>query len=167
MTDFGSIEQSLRESLGPELTELVALVVNGTNKYGAQLVQLPTQDTAELSVVELGQLVAETSNSYSTICRLSGCARALYKLAERAHERVYKANLKEGKTQNERIANATAAAEKHSEELGVLEGIVELADAYVNAARVASESARKLMGLAEQRTHGESRAMTAQEKSNW
>jgi hypothetical protein len=89
-------------------------------------------------------LVARTSNVYGRIARFAGMARAQYKLIEGSYKRVYKAN-RVGKNEAEREANALGAAESEYTALVTAESIVNLAESMESAARIASESARKLI----------------------
>ena len=71
-------------------------------------------------------------------------ARAQYKLIEGSYKRIYKAN-RVGKNESEREANALGAAEGEYTALITAESIVSLAESMESAARIASESARKLI----------------------
>jgi hypothetical protein len=92
----------------------------------------------------MASLVARTSNVYGRVARLAGMARAQYKLIEGSYKKVYKAN-RVGKNEAEREANALEAAESEYTALITAEAIVNLAESMELAARIASESARKLI----------------------
>jgi hypothetical protein len=92
----------------------------------------------------MASLVARTSNVYGRVARLAGMARAQYKLIEGSYKKVYKAN-RVGKNEAEREANALEAAESEYTALITAEAIVSLAESMELAARIASESSRKLI----------------------
>ena len=71
-------------------------------------------------------------------------ARANYKLIEGKYKKVYKSS-RVGKNEAEREAAAMEAAEAEYSALVTCEAIVNLAESLESSARIASESARKLM----------------------
>lgn len=137
------LQQLLQEFLGPQLKEVIdAYNSNGTiNKY---FVEIPEIDTIDLGIENIASLVARTSNVYGRAARFAGIARAQYKILEGNYKRVYKSN-RVGKNEAEREASAIAAAEDQYMALVTCDAIVSLAEAIESAARIASESARKLM----------------------
>lgn len=139
-------EQMLVDILGPELNQIISLIISDPGSAGSSFIEMPTADDIDLTVSDLMSLVAKTSNNYGRIARFSGIARAHYKLAEGRYKRKYKSALGgAAKNAQEREANAIAAAEKEFIEMSTLEAVIELAEAQENAARIASESARKLL----------------------
>jgi len=139
-------ETLLIEILGPELEQIISLIVADPGSSGSSFIELPTADDIDLTVGSLMSMVARTSNNYGRIARFGGIARAHYKLAEGRYKRKYKAALGgSAKNAQEREANAIAVAEKEFIEMSTLEAVIELAEAQEVAARIASESARKLL----------------------
>lgn len=146
LTPIERAEQVLIEILGPELEQIISLIVADPGSVGSSFIEMPTTSTVDLTVNDLMSLVARTSNNYGRIARFAGIARAHYKIAEGRYKRKYKAALGgSAKNAQEREANAIAAAEKEFIEVSTLEAIIELAEAQEVAARIASESSRKLL----------------------
>lgn len=145
-TPIERAEQVLIDVLGPELEQIISLIVSDPGTAGSSFIEMPTSSSVDLTVQDLMSLVARTSNNYGRIARFAGIARAHYKLAEGRYKRKYKTALgASAKNAQEREANAMAAAEKEYIELSTLEAIIELAEAQEIAARIASESSRKLL----------------------
>lgn len=137
------MNELLREFIGPQIEEIVsAYTSDGSNSL--YFVSIPDIDTLDLGIHEMASLVARTSNVYGRVARLAGMARAQYKLIEGSYKKVYKAN-RVGKNEAEREANALEAAESEYTALITAEAIVNLAESMELAARIASESARKLI----------------------
>jgi hypothetical protein len=115
----------LSDFLNPQLEELV-LTFSDPIALEKYYVEIPDTNYIDLTINDLGSLVARSSNVYGRAARFAGIARAQYKLLEAQYKRIYKAN-RIGKNEAEREAAAAAAAD------------MEL------AARISSESSRKLM----------------------
>ena len=130
------LNELLREFIDPQIQEIVTAYASGA-KDSEYFITIPDTNTLDLGIHELASLVARTS-------RFAGMARAQYKLIEGSYKRVYKAN-RVGKNEAEREANALGAAEEEYTALITAESIVHLAESMETAARVASESARKLI----------------------
>jgi hypothetical protein len=137
------LQQLLTDFLGPQLTEVIEAYssVDKVNKY---FVEIPETDIVDLGIDNIASLVARTSNVYGRSARFAGMARAHYKIVEGNYKRVYKAN-RVGKNEAEREASAMTAAEEQYTEMVTAEAMVNLAESMENSARIASESARKLM----------------------
>lgn len=137
------LQQLLTDFLGPQLTEVIEAYssVDKVNKY---FVEIPEVDIVDLGIDNIASLVARTSNVYGRSARFAGMARAHYKIVEGNYKRVYKAN-RVGKNEAEREASAMTAAEEQYTEMVTAEAMVNLAESMENSARIASESARKLM----------------------
>lgn len=133
----------LVEFVGPQLQEILQAYSSPetTTKY---FVEIPEVDVIDLGIDRIASLVARTSNVYGRAARFSGMARAQYKLIEGEYKKVYKAN-RIGKNDAEREAAAMTAAESQYSALVTCESIVHLAESLETSARIASESARKLM----------------------
>ena len=145
-TSIEQAEKLLIEILGPELEQIISLIISDPGSAGSSFIEMPTSSTVDLTVDDLMSLVARTSNNYGRIARFSGIARAHLKLAEGRYKRKFKSALGgTAKNAQEREANAMTTAEKEFIEVSTLEAIIELAEAQEIAARIASESARKLL----------------------
>lgn len=129
--------------LGPQLNEIVVAYADA-DQHLKYFVEIPESDVIDLGLEHIASLVARTSNVYGRAARFAGIARAQYKMLEGAYKRVYKSN-KVGRNEDEREANAMSAAEDEYAALVTCEAVVELAESIETAARIASESARKLM----------------------
>lgn len=137
------LNELLRSFIDPQIQEIVTAYASG-EKDSEYFINIPDTDTLDLDIKDLASLVARTSNVYGRIARFAGMARAQYKLIEGSYKRVYKAN-RVGKNEAEREANALGAAEGEYTALVTAESIVHLAESMEAAARIASESARKLI----------------------
>lgn len=137
------MNELLREFIGPQIEEIVSAYTS-KNDDSLYFITIPDVDTLDLGLHEMASLVARTSNVYGRVARLAGMARAQYKLIEGSYKKVYKAN-RVGKNEAEREANALEAAENEYTALITAEAIVNLAESMEVAARIASESARKLI----------------------
>lgn len=137
------LQDLLDEFLGSQLKEVVTAYVDLSNasKY---FVEIPEVDVIDLGFENIASLVARTSNVYGRAARFAGMARAQYKILEGNYKKIYKAN-RIGKNEAEREAAAMGAAELEYSALTTCEAIVSLAESIETAARIASESARKIM----------------------
>lgn len=139
-------ENALLELLQPHLIELVDIL--STEKRSQYQVEIPTAQTMDLPIEELSSLVARTSNVYGRLAYFAGVARAQAKIAKGQFERMYKRSRGQGKNDKEREAFAMESShELHSAAI-MAEAVAELADSLENAARLASESARKIFDKA-------------------
>ncbi len=137
------MNELLREFIGPQIEEIVSAYTS-KNDNSLYFITIPDVDTLDLGLHEMASLVARTSNVYGRVARLAGMARAQYKLIEGSYKKIYKAN-RVGKNEAEREANALEAAENEYTALVTAEAVVNLAESMELAARIASESARKLI----------------------
>jgi hypothetical protein len=108
-------------------------------------IEIPDPAVVDLTAADLSSLVARTANAYGQISRLAGMARAEAKLAKGRYDRSYKLN-REGRNDFEREAKATALSAEAHEHWLQAEAVAEVAESAESAARIASESARKLLG---------------------
>ena len=133
----------LSDFLNPQLEELVESLASSDHliKY---YIEIPDANHVDLTIEDLASLVARSSNVYGRAARFAGIARAQFKLLEAQYKRVYKAN-RIGKNEAEREAAAAAAADDQYVALASVEALVEIAESMELAARISSESARKLM----------------------
>lgn len=134
---------NLAKFLDPQLKEVVEAIAS-QNAIQNYYIEIPDMNYVDLTIYDLGSLVARSSNVYGRAARFAGIARAQYKILEGKYKRVYKAN-RIGKNEAEREANAINAAEEEYMALTAVEAIVQLAESMETAARISSESARKLM----------------------
>jgi hypothetical protein len=137
------LNQLLSEFLSPQITEIISAYGNG-DLVDQYFVTIPEVDMVDLTLSDLASLVARTSNVYGRVTRFAGMARAHYKICEGRYKKVYKSN-RTGKNEAEREANALEAAEEQYAAMVTAESIVQLAESMEGAARIASESARKLL----------------------
>lgn len=134
---------NLAKFLDPQLKEVVASIASA-NEIEKYYIDIPDVNYVDLTIYDLASLVARSSNVYGRAARFAGIARAQYKILEGKYKRVYKAN-RVGKNEAEREANAIEAAQEEYMALVAVEAIVQLAESMETAARISSESARKLM----------------------
>ena len=137
------LQQLLSDFLNPQIQEVINSYTNqgSENQY---FIEIPEEDVIDLGLDKLASLVARTSNLYGRAARFAGMARANYKIIEGKYKKVYKSS-RVGKNEAEREAAAMEAAEEEYSALITCEAIVNLAESLENSARIASESARKLM----------------------
>lgn len=137
------LQELLDDFLGNNLNEIIVAYSDHANisKY---FVEIPEADTVDLGFDKVASLVAKTSNVYGRAARFAGIARAQYKILEGNYKKVYKSN-RIGKNEAEREAAAMEAAETQYAALITCEAIVSLAESIEAAARIASESSRKIM----------------------
>jgi len=143
---FQSIEklqELLSDFLNPQLKEVINAYssVENQSKY---YVEIPEVDVVDLGIDRIASLVARTSNVYGRAARFAGIARAQFKIIEGNYKKIYKAS-RIGKNEAEREAAAISAAEDEYMALVTCDAIVSLAESLEASARIASESARKLM----------------------
>jgi len=137
------LQDLLKDFLGPQLRE----VIDAYSRMDSQsnyFVEIPETDVIDLGLDKIASLVARTSNVYGRAARFAGIARAQFKIIEGNYKKVYKAN-RVGKNEAEREASAISAAEEEYTALVTCDAIVSLAESLETSARIASESARKLM----------------------
>jgi len=137
------IQKVFTDILGPQLHE-ITMAYADVDQQVKYFVEIPEVDVIDLGIDQIASLVARTSNVYGRAARFAGIARAQYKILEGEYKKKYKAN-KIGRNEDEREANAMSAAEEEYASFVTCEAAVELAESIETAARIASESARKLM----------------------
>lgn len=137
------LQQMLTDFLGPQIQEVITAYTDQSTSF-KYFIEIPDSDTIDLGLDALASLVAKSSNVYGRSARFAGMARASYKLIEGKYKKVYKSS-RVGKNEAEREAAAMEAAEEEYNALVTAEAIVSLAESMESAARIASESARKLM----------------------
>lgn len=137
------LQQMLTDFLGPQIQEVITAYTDQSTSF-KYFIDIPDSDTIDLGLDALASLVAKSSNVYGRAARFAGMARANYKLIEGKYKKVYKSS-RVGKNEAEREAAAMEAAEEEYNALITCEAIVSLAESMESAARIASESARKLM----------------------
>jgi hypothetical protein len=122
----------------------------GLDKLAEQLadesmsIEIPDPLLIDLSPTDLASLVARTANAYGRATRLAGMAKAEAKRAKARFDYVNKRNRK-GNNDAEREANALTVAEEEYTLWVDAEQVSAVAEGVESAARVASESARKLL----------------------
>jgi len=140
------IEEQLYRLLGPEVREIISIIDDpNQTKY---LVNIPDPDTVDAPLEELASLVAKTSNAYGRLARFAGIAKAEYKLAKGRFDRKFK-QARVGNNEAERDRRAMSECEEEHIAMTTAEAISDMADDMEQAARVASESARKIYDKAQ------------------
>lgn len=133
--------------LGPKMAELQKILDDINAEPGKRYyqIEIPDADTISThSIQQMGSYVARTSNAYQRLAEFSAKAGAEYKLAKGRYERKYKQHRSDGANAEERTANAMEACEEEHLAMTVADAIREFADHIETAARIASESARKI-----------------------
>jgi hypothetical protein len=160
-------EKFLSDMLEPELKVIVEAVSSEPGSTNSYFIQIPDASSIDLHVDDLASLVARTSNIYGRAARFAGMARAECKLAEGRYKRKFKLSRK-GKNEAEREEAGMEAAQEEFLALTVSEAIVELAESMEAAARIASESARKLYDKVSNMNTAYSREMKGQlQEKDW
>jgi len=129
--------------VGPQLQQLMKTIAS-QDQLDQYYIEIPDPNYVDLSISDIASLVARSSNAYGRAARFAGIARAQHKLLEAKYKRIYKAN-RVGKNEAEREAAAAVAADSEFTALSAVEAIVQLSESMELAARISSESARKLM----------------------
>lgn len=137
-------QQALREILSAELNEIVTAVQERPGPGSDYYVEMPEDYTVDLDITDLMSYVARSSNVYGRLARLAGIAKAQLDIAEGRYKSTYKQNFS-GTNDKEREANATRSARDEHDALLTAQALYSMADRMESAARVASESARKLL----------------------
>lgn len=138
MSEF-SIRLKLEAALAGQLHAIIGVAADD-----GVLVQLPEMGSVDLTPEQLASMVARTSNTYGRLSRLAGMARANAKLARGRYDYKFKNARASGKNQAERTATAMESAQQEHQDLIDAEAMVHMIEGLENAARVGSESARKI-----------------------
>jgi hypothetical protein len=109
------------------------------------VVEIPDPLVIDLSPADIASLVAKSSNAYGRAVRNAGIARAEAKRAKGRYEQKLKRSRSEGKNDYERAAFAAEVTEEMHTAWLDADYVATVAEAVEDAARVASESARKLL----------------------
>ena len=149
-------EEALYNLLGPELTEITKFVTTKPGSENPYLIELPTAYTIDQTLEEIASIVARTANAFVRCARYAGMARAEYKLAKGRYDRKFK-RARTGKNDAEREAAAMEICANEHTAMITAEAIAELADSYESAARIASESIRKIFDKAQAMQIGQAR----------
>lgn len=126
-------------------------------------ISIPEEEMDKMDRNSLALLVAKTSNVHSKAARLAGIAWAEYKLAHQAYKRKFRTS-KTGRNEAEREANATEATEEEAERVATAEAVISLAQGVETAARVASESARKILDKADSISKSDARGQAGYQR---
>lgn len=122
-------------------------------------VKIPDDKDVDLSIGELAKMVVTSSNTYSDAARFNGMIKAELSKAEGRYKAKYKEAAGEpAKNEAGREANATKATKDELDSLQLVLYLSKLAQAAEDAARIASESSRKLLDKAANVHIGETRA---------
>jgi hypothetical protein len=140
---INSLLENLTSFIGPQLQEVLKSI-SDEQQIRNYYIEIPDANYVDLTVADLASLVAKSSNVYGRSARFAGIARAQYKILEGQYKKVYKAN-RIGKNESEREAAAIQAAQDEYSAMVAMEAVLALAESMESSARIASESARKLM----------------------
>lgn len=134
----------MRELLGPELAEIISAIAADPddNEY---IVKLPEVYTVDLDVTDLMSLVARSANAYYRITRFCGMAKAHVTRAHAAYKYKLTTSYGPGTNKESREAAAAVAAVNEHDIYITVQSVYDMAQSLENAARVNSESARKLL----------------------
>ena len=132
------------ELLDAELAEVLERASASADDPNSYYVELPETSSVDYNIEELASRVARISNKYFTISRDCGIARAKLKQCEASYKAKYKRSLR-GANAQEREANAMEASADLLTELSLVESLVARTEQAESYARLASESARKLL----------------------
>lgn len=120
------LNQLLASFLEPQIKEVVSAYGFGEN-YQKYFVEIPEIHNVDLTMHDIANLVAKTSNAYGRAARFAGMTRAHFKLTEGRYKSIYKKN-RIGKNEAEREAAAMLAAEEEYQALVIAESLVHLAE---------------------------------------
>lgn len=154
-----NLEHVIASHLDAQGSELEAFLSADTSSL---IVRLPEGiDLDNCHVSQLASAVAATSNQYATIARLAGIARANAKIAKGRYERKLKMGHSDGRNQQSRDAEIFSKAADEHAAASYADALATLIETLLDAARIASESARKLLDRHGDIFRGERRAETA------
>lgn len=144
---------ALAEKFSQLNTTLMAQAENILNIVSAEpgsdkspFILLPEPSHADMDPIEIARYVAITSNEFAKATRLAGICRALAKTAEGHYKHKYKVSLGlAAKNQAEREANAHSQSVEEYNTFVLMSSLVEVAESWEAATRIASESARRML----------------------
>jgi len=134
--------------LDPQLAEIMESISTYGQPGNLYTIELPEDNTVDLPLGELLSLVARSANTYGRVARAAGLARAEAKRRKGAFESKYKRS-KIGKNETEREQVAMLACAGEHAAWVFADSFAEVVEGIEAAARVASESIRKILGAAE------------------
>lgn len=138
-------ERYLRELLGRELSEVIGAISNKPSKDNPYLIELPDANMVDLPMEDVMAYVAKSANNFGRVARLAGMARAEAKLAKGRYERKFKRLRSQGKNDAERESLAMEGCIEEHMAMVNADAVAELAESLEAAARIASESSRKIL----------------------
>lgn len=141
-------EKALQDLIGRELGDILSLVEEINKADSIYKMTFPATGIVDLPVEEIANYVAKASNVYGRAARLAGLARAEQKIRKSVYDRKYKEN-QTGSNAAERDKASVQASKEESAALTVASSLVDLAESLENSARIASESARKVLDKAQ------------------
>jgi len=134
--------EALESFLRPEVRHIVKAARDGFERDGYAF-NIPDPTDVDMSIEEMAAVVAKTSNHYGKMARLSGVVSAALKIADSKYKRAFKV-AKVGRNEDERESNAVKATTLEANDLAIVEAAVDIVKGLESAARVASESSRKI-----------------------
>jgi hypothetical protein len=141
-------QEALQNLLGPDLVKIVKIAAAGPSPDNPYTIYMPDANAAPLEAEDLASKVALSSNAYMEICDLAGKAKAFLNGAEMRYKFKYRSN-QLGNNAAEREMAATEASTKEYQEYVIAQQVYDLAQYMEMRARVASETARKLLDKAQ------------------
>lgn len=136
----------LNDILLLQAEKIIAIVQAEPGSDASPFILLPEPAHADADPDEISRYVAITSNEFAKATRLAGICRALMKTAEGHYKHKYKTSLGvSAKNQAEREALALAQSESEYNTFVLMSALVELAESWEAATRIASESARRML----------------------
>lgn len=146
----------LKNILGAEAEEILEILSDPERSPLLLEDAFNPESNIDGTLEDLLSLVARSSNSYVRLARFSGVSKAYHKILKGEYERKYKA-ARVGKNDAEREKNAMEQCQEEHLQMTTMEAISELAEKFENAARVASESSRKILDKGHDTYIGEQR----------
>jgi hypothetical protein len=161
MTDSKPLRtlEKFSETLKSELNSSIKRVLDTADNPDSLWIKIPDDTDADLSQDELAKIVIKTANTYIAAARFNGMIKAELGKAEGLHKQRFRTALaNDAKNAEGREAIATSKTEEEWASLQLIRYIAEISEAAERAARIASESARKLLDKASNVNTGEARA---------
>lgn len=161
------ITQALSDTLKAELNATLAKIMATIEDPNSLWVQIPSSTQVDYSLAELAELVVTTANTFVAAARFNGIIKAELAKASGAYKKQFREALANDARNSEgREAYASEVASVSWDAYQKVLYISAISDAAESAARIASESARKLLDKASQMHTGESRASWAQDSTH-
>lgn len=155
---FAELDQLLLQ----QVEQILRIVRHEPGSAQSPFIILPEPSHVDLEPLEMANYVAITSNEFAKATRLAGICRALLKSSEGHYKHKVKVAMG-GDGANKEAREALAqkqATEEHNKYIAV-SSMVELAESWETATRIASESARRMQLTVEAARNAEHRMNNA------